>query len=175
METNGLVFCTLCNTTSQKIVKKGKRACIVFYRGPGSLVIAFTCDLSFTHSNPLRLALFPSFYKHTDTFDAIDCLLRASVDGGLEQLERIFKEVRNRLLRSLLSSIALPKTDWWKSKLCQGTLNPFSGKESMHWLGIPSVPSGWSGQWGVTVLEFLAQLPSREWTSSWSALMNSLG
>lgn len=83
----------------------------MYYHGPGSLVIAFMCDLSFTHSNPLRLASFPPFYKHTDTFDAIDCLLRASVDGRLEQLERIFREVRNGLLRSLLSSTALPQTD----------------------------------------------------------------
>lgn len=77
----------------------------------------------------------------------VDCLPGSNVGGRLEQLERIFKEVGNELHRSLFCPPYSPR----KSKLCQGTLNPFSGKESMSWLGIPSVPSGHSGQWGVAV------------------------
>lgn len=86
---------------------------------PGSWVSAFTCHLSFmSYKNPWRLALFSSFFKCVDTFDASRLLERSSLKG-------FFK--RSGMDCSGPSS--LPKIAWWKSKLCQGTLNPFSGKE----------------------------------------------
>lgn len=82
----------------------------VFTLGPGSLVIAFTCDLPFTsYINPLRSALFSS---STEThLMPVDCLLGSNVGGRLEQLERIFKEVGDELHSSLFCPTILHKEE----------------------------------------------------------------
>lgn len=146
-ETRGLVFLTLRNTALHSYSEKGNasvHSVLIMDQRVGKCFHVWS--LTYFSLQPTTVGIICLILPRTQTHPtAVERWMACSdtkCEGRLEKFEGIFKGVRNGWFTHFS-----PRREWWKRELCQGTLNPFSGKESLLGSGIPTVPSGRSEHW----------------------------